>query len=93
MSWFTPKELPNNKYFIFGEGGGKILAKESNSILLGQVPLVQGIREGGDSGLPAILGDDEQTKEAFMKIAENTLRQIAIRNESIEATKIVQMKE
>jgi ATP-binding protein involved in chromosome partitioning len=93
MSWFTPKELPNNKYFIFGEGGGKILAKESNSILLGQVPLVQGIREGGDSGLPAILGDDAQTKEAFMKIAENTLRQIAIRNESIEATKIVQMKE
>ena len=93
MSWFTPKELPNNKYFIFGEGGGKILAKESNSVLLGQVPLVQGIREGGDSGLPAILGDDAQTKEAFMKIAENTLRQIAIRNESIEATKIVQMKE
>jgi ATP-binding protein involved in chromosome partitioning len=60
---------------------------------LGQVPLVQGIREGGDSGLPAILGDDAQTKEAFMKIAENTLRQIAIRNESIEATEIVQMKE
>jgi ATP-binding protein involved in chromosome partitioning len=93
MAWFTPKELPNNKYFIFGEGGGKILAKESNSVLLGQVPLVQGIREGGDSGLPAILGDDLQTKEAFMKIAENTLRQIAIRNESMEATKIVQMKE
>jgi ATP-binding protein involved in chromosome partitioning len=93
MSWFTPKELPNNKYFIFGEGGGKILAKESNSVLLGQVPLVQGIREGGDNGLPAILGDDAQTKEAFMKIAENTLRQIAIRNESLEATKVVQMKE
>jgi ATP-binding protein involved in chromosome partitioning len=93
MAWFTPKELPNNKYFIFGEGGGKILAKESNSVLLGQVPLVQGIREGGDSGLPAILGDDVQTKEAFMKIAENTLRQIAIRNESFEATKVVQMKE
>jgi ATP-binding protein involved in chromosome partitioning len=93
MSWFTPKELPDNKYFIFGEGGGKILAKESNSVLLGQVPLVQGIREGGDSGLPAILGDDLQTKEAFMKIAENTLRQIAIRNESLEATRVVQMKE
>lgn len=93
MSWFTPKELPDNKYFIFGEGGGKILAKESNSVLLGQVPLVQGIREGGDSGLPAILGDDLQIKEAFMKIAENTLRQIAIRNESLEATRVVQMKE
>lgn len=93
MSWFTPKELPDNKYFIFGEGGGKILAKESNSVLLGQVPLVQGIREGGDSGLPAILGDDLQTKGAFMKIAENTLRQIAIRNESLEATRVVQMKE
>lgn len=93
MAWFTPKELPENKYFIFGEGGGKILAKESNSVLLGQVPLVQGIREGGDSGLPAVLGEDPQTKEAFMKIAENTLRQIAIRNESMEATRIVQMKE
>ena len=93
MAWFTPKELPENKYFIFGEGGGKILAKESNSVLLGQVPLVQGIREGGDSGLPAVLGEDPQTKEAFMKIAENTLRQIAIRNESMEATKVVQMKE
>ena len=93
MAWFTPKELPENKYFIFGEGGGKILAKESNSVLLGQVPLVQGIREGGDNGLPAVLGEDAPTKEAFMKIAENTLRQIAIRNESMEATKVVQMKE
>ena len=48
MSWFTPKELPENKYYIFGEGGGKKMAKLSNSVLLGQVPLVQGIRESGD---------------------------------------------
>jgi len=93
MSWFTPMELPDNKYYIFGQGGGKALAKESNSVLLGQIPLVQGIREGGDNGLPAILGEVEQTKEAFMNIAKNTLRQIAIRNEGMEPTQVVQMKE
>ncbi len=93
MAWFSPKELPDNKYFIFGEGGGKTLAKESNSMLLGQVPLVQGIREGGDNGLPAILGEEPQTKEAFMKIAQNTLRQIAVRNESLDPTTVVTMKE
>jgi ATP-binding protein involved in chromosome partitioning len=93
MAWFTPAELPNNKYYIFGQGGGKLLAKESNSVLLGQVPLVQDIREGGDTGLPAILNDEPQTKEAFMQIARNTLRQIAIRNESLDPTQIVQMGE
>lgn len=46
MAWFTPAELPNNKYYIFGQGGGKQLAKEANSVLLGQIPLVQAIREG-----------------------------------------------
>jgi ATP-binding protein involved in chromosome partitioning len=93
MAWFTPAELPDNKYYIFGQGGGKALAKESNSVLLGQVPLVQSIREGGDSGLPAILGEEPQTKEAFMQIAKNTLRQIAIRNEGLEPTQVVIMKE
>ena len=92
MSWFTPAELPDNKYFIFGEGGGKRLAKEANTVLLGQIPIVQSIREGGDNGIPAILGDEAITKEAFTKVAQNTLRQIAIRNESFDPTQVVHTK-
>lgn len=93
MAWFTPKELPNNKYFLFGEGGGKKIARMSQSVLLGQVPIVQGIREGGDSGKPAVLGDETIVREAFQKIAENTLRQVALRNEMLEPTRIVKMEQ
>lgn len=89
MAWFTPAELPDNKYFIFGEGGGKQLAKASNSVLLGQIPLVQAIREAGDAGQPAVIREDATTKEAFMEMAKNTARQIAVRNETIAPTKIV----
>jgi ATP-binding protein involved in chromosome partitioning len=92
MSWFSPAELPDNKYFIFGEGGGAKLAKMSNTMLLGQIPLVQSIREGGDAGLPAMLGNEIQTKEAFLNVAKNVARQIAIRNEWIEPTEKVQVK-
>ena len=92
MSWFTPKELPNNKYFIFGEGGGKKMAKLSQSMLLGQVPLVQGIREGGDSGKPVILEAGNSSGEAFLDIARNTARQVAVRNEMLEPTKVVKVK-
>jgi ATP-binding protein involved in chromosome partitioning len=89
MAWFTPEDLPERKYYLFGEGGGKKLAKMSESVLLGQVPIVQGIREGGDIGKPAVLKDKTPVSDAFMKIAENTARQIAIRNESLEPTKVV----
>jgi len=89
MAWFTPKELPNNKYYIFGEGGGKRLAKIANTMLLGQVPIVQGIREGGDNGEPAVLGEEPMVTEAFSLVAKNVLRQVAIRNEMLAATKIV----
>jgi ATP-binding protein involved in chromosome partitioning len=91
MSWFTPEELPNNKYFIFGQGGGKKLAQACNTVLLGQVPLVQGIREGGDAGSPAVVSGVPQVQEAFVKVAQNTLRQIAVRNEMLPPTQIVQM--
>ncbi len=91
MAWFTPAELPDNKYYIFGEGGGKKLAKEANTMLLGQIPIVQGIREGGDAGVPAVLGDEPIAKEAFMSVAKNVLRQITVRNEMLEATRIVKM--
>lgn len=94
MSWFTPKELPDNKYFLFGEGGGKKLARMSNSMLLGQIPLVQGIREGGDAGKPVALSEDDPiSRDAFRTVARNTLRQVAVRNEMLAPTQIVKMKQ
>ena len=92
MAWFTPKELPDHKYYIFGQGGGKRLAKMSQSVLLGQVPLIQGIREAGDGGTPALLQADEQLHGPFVNVAENTLRQVGIRNELLEPTQIIQVK-
>jgi len=89
MAWFTPAELPENKYFIFGQGGGKKLALLSNSVLLGQVPLVQGIREGGDAGQPAVIIDGTPQSKAFLKVAQNVLRQVAVRNEMIAPSKVV----
>lgn len=89
MSWFTPAELPDHRYRIFGEGGGKRLAKMSQSMLLGQIPLVQGVREGGDSGQPIILDHSHPAAEHFIKMAQNTARQTAIRNEMLAPTRIV----
>lgn len=91
MAWFTPAELPQNKYFIFGQGGGKRLALESHSVLLGQVPLVQSIREGGDEGRPAVLVSGSPVAEAFLDVAKNTLRQVAVRNETLAPTQVVQL--
>ena len=93
MSWFTPKELPENKYHIFGEGGGKKLALQANTVLLGQVPLVQGIREAGDAGKPMVLQDDAITGDIFVHIAENVVRQVAIRNEQLAPTMKVNMQQ
>jgi ATP-binding protein involved in chromosome partitioning len=68
------------------------MAKLSNSMLLGQIPLVQGVREGGDKGSPIILQKDNPTADAFRKVAENTIRQVAVRNEVLGPTKIVKMQ-
>ncbi|MEN0003279.1 MAG: Mrp/NBP35 family ATP-binding protein [Bacteroidota bacterium] len=93
MSWFTPAELPNNKYYLFGEGGGKKMAKLSNSMLLGQVPIVQAVREAGDAGRPIVMNDNAPVKAAFRKVAENVLRQVVVRNEMIAPTQIVKMQQ
>ena len=69
MAWFTPAELPENKYYIFGKDGGKALAEELHIPLLGQIPLVQSIREGGDEGTPIALQAGHPAAEAFNKIA------------------------
>ena len=77
MSWFTPEELPDNKYYIFGKEGCKKLAEKMGIPLLGQVPIVQGIRESGDSGKPVALSADNQSGEAFRllsKAVENALK-------------------
>lgn len=70
MAWFTPAELPNNKYYIFGKDGGKALAEEMQVPLLGQVPLVQSIREAGDNGVPIALQQGHPAAEYFYRAAE-----------------------
>lgn len=91
MSWFTPKELPDNKYYIFGQGGGIELAETNNVPFLGQIPLVQSVRESGDSGRPAVINETE-VSEDFRKLAESVAQQIAIRNASQEKTSVVAIK-
>ncbi|MEP7256179.1 MAG: Mrp/NBP35 family ATP-binding protein [Ferruginibacter sp.] len=88
MSYFTPAELPNNKYYIFGKDGGKNLAEEFDIPFLGQIPIVESIREAGDIGVPAMVGDDAITKKAFMDFAANAVRGIAMRNANLEPTEI-----
>ena len=92
MSYFTPAELPNNKYYIFGKEGGKRLAEEYDIPFLGQIPLVQNIREGGDTGVPAMMGDDEITKKSFEEFAGQVVRSVSMRNanmSSIEVEKVL----
>jgi len=80
MSYFTPAELPDNKYYIFGKNGGKNLAEEFDIPFLGQIPLVQSIREGGDLGIPIMVSDDEISKKAFLEFAGKAVRGIAVKN-------------
>ena len=91
MAYFTPEELPNNQYFIFGKDGGKNLSEKYKVPFLGQIPLVQSIRESGDSGLPAVLKDGP-VANAFMKLAESLAREIAIRNATFTQTQKVEIK-
>src|SRR6185503_15396439 len=80
MAWFTPAELPDNKYYIFGRDGVKNLAEELNVPLLAQIPLVQSIREAADAARPAVLQEDTPQALAFIELAQNVAQQIAIRN-------------
>lgn len=91
MAYFTPADLPEKKYYIFGKDGGKKLAEEFEIPLLGQIPLVEGICEGGDLGIPVMMGDDDVTIAAFSEFAQNAARQIAIRNANLAPTQVVEM--
>ena len=93
MSYFTPTELPENKYYIFGKEGGKKLADEYDIPFLGEIPLVQSIREGGDSGVPVMLSDDLISKQAFIDFAANATRGIAMRNAEMPATEVSEVLE
>ena len=92
MAWFTPAELPENKYYIFGKEGCKKLAEEMNIPLLGQIPIVQSIREGSDEGKPVALNEDSITGRAFFELAEKLVEQVNYRNEHWDASKRVQVK-
>ncbi len=86
MAYFTPAELPENKYYIFGKDGGKKLADELGIPFLGQIPLVQSICEGGDSGNPIVNDENNPAAMAFLQLAGNVARQVAIRNATTPPT-------
>jgi ATP-binding protein involved in chromosome partitioning len=93
MSYFTPAELPGHKYFIFGKEGGKRLAEEYDLPFLGQIPLVQSIREGGDAGKPIMLSDDGVTKAAFYEFAGTVARSVSMRNAHMKGEEIAEVVE
>ncbi len=90
MAWFTPAELPENKYYIFGKDGGKNLAEKLNVPLLGQIPIVQSICEGGDGGVPVALNTETSTGLAFEELAQKVIQTVAERNEQLPPTQVVQ---
>jgi ATP-binding protein involved in chromosome partitioning len=91
MSYFTPAELPDHKYYIFGKEGGKRLAAEYDIPFLGQIPLVQSIREGGDEGVPIMMSDDLVTKKAFSDFAGSAARCIAMLNANMGTEKAAEV--
>ncbi|MCX6221063.1 MAG: Mrp/NBP35 family ATP-binding protein [Bacteroidia bacterium] len=92
MAWFTPAELPENKYYIFGKDGGKELAASMDLPLLGQIPIVMRIREGGDNGLPAACDEESASGLAFEQLADELIEQLERRNIYFEPTRKVTVK-
>ncbi|MDR0982609.1 MAG: Mrp/NBP35 family ATP-binding protein [Culturomica sp.] len=88
MSWFTPEELPQNRYYIFGNSGGKRLAEEKGLPLLGQIPVVQGICDSGDNGRPIVADTHSVVASAFMELAENLVREVESRGETAKRVKL-----
>ena len=91
MAWFTPAELPGNKYYIFGKDGCKNLAQEMKVPLLAQIPIVQSMCENGDSGTPAALNVDTMTGQAFINLAQAVVTTVNVRNKKLPKTNIVKV--
>lgn len=92
MAYFTPAELPDNKYYLFGKDGGKIFAKRNEVPFLGEIPLVQALRESGDSGkLLATQDKEAPVVKAFAEVAEKVAQHVAVRNADLPATEVVEI--
>ncbi len=91
MAYFTPEELPNNKYYIFGKDGAKNLANDINTTFLGEIPLVQSIRESGDVGHPVALQEDTVLEKAFQDITKEMVAQLLDRNANLPPTEVVRI--
>ena len=91
MDYFTPEELPDNKYYIFGKQGAQNLSEDLNVVFLGEIPLAQSIREAGDSGRPAALQEETPLARAFEKITKKVIEELNSRNEILPPTEVIQM--
>ncbi|MFY7758145.1 MAG: P-loop NTPase, partial [Flavobacterium stagni] len=91
MAYFTPEELPNNKYYIFGKEGAKNLADDLQVPFLGEVPLVQSIREAGDFGRPAALQTASPLEKVYEDIARNVVSEVVSRNEHLPPTEAIKI--
>jgi ATP-binding protein involved in chromosome partitioning len=91
MSYFSPPELPENKYYLFGKEGAQDLASQLDVPFLGELPLIQSIREAGDVGRPAALQEGTSIPLAFEEIARNIVAEVAQRNENLPPTEIVRI--
>ena len=93
MSYFTPEECPDNKYYIFGKDGGKYLADDLGVKFLGEIPLVQSVRESGDFGRPAALQENTPTQKAFEDITKNVVTETIKRNETLPPTEKIRISD
>jgi ATP-binding protein involved in chromosome partitioning len=91
MAYFTPEELPENKYYLFGREGAKNLAADKEVPFLGEVPIVQSIREAGDVGRPAALQNKTAVSDAFEEVTRNTVSELIKRNDHLPPTKAVKI--
>jgi ATP-binding protein involved in chromosome partitioning len=91
MAYFTPEELPDNKYYIFGEAGAKRLAQDINVPFLGEIPLVQSIRESGDVGRPAALQENTIASKAFKELTKNVVQEVVNRNDNLPPTEAIKI--
>ena len=91
MAYFIPEELPDNKYYIFGKEGAQNLAKDLGIPVLGEIPLIQGIREAGDTGKPAVLNDGTKISEIYTEITRNMIESLIERNKNLPPTEAVKI--